>query len=64
MARTTRTIRTDLPLDVWDRLDAEAAAKNIPIGRHLRNLITTRDAKRYPDASPGATSSTGTTDRK
>lgn len=45
MARTTRTIRADIPTDVWDRLAAEAAEKDIPLGRHLRNLIVNRDAK-------------------
>lgn len=48
MARTTRTIRTDLPIPVWDRLAAEAAARDIPLGRHLANLIKARDAKKYP----------------
>lgn len=47
MAKTQRTIRTDIPIPVWDRLAAEAAAKNIPLGRHLKNLIVARDAKVY-----------------
>lgn len=48
MARTTRTLRTSIPTDVWDRLAAEAADKGIPLGRHLHNLIVARDSKRYP----------------
>lgn len=46
MARTTRTIRADIPIDVWDRLAAEAAAAGIPLGRLLRNLVVARDTKR------------------
>lgn len=48
MARSTRTIRTDLPTDVWGRLEDEAREKNITLARHLRNLIVARDAKKYP----------------
>lgn len=51
--RTTRTIRADIPVEVWDRLAAEAAEKGVPLGRLLRNLIVTRDAKKH-----GATDST------
>lgn len=47
MPRNTRTIRADIPNDVWDRLADEAAAHGIPLGRHLRNLIVSRDAKKY-----------------
>jgi hypothetical protein len=54
MPRTTRTIRADIPNDVWDRLAAEAQSKGVPLGRHLRNLIVTRDTKKY-----GASPSTG-----
>lgn len=54
MARTTRTIRAELPIPVWDRLADEAAAKGIPIGTHLRNLIETRDAKKYGTGDTGA----------
>lgn len=45
MTPKNRTIRADIPSDVWDRLAAEAGAKGIPLGRHLRNLIVARDAK-------------------
>lgn len=51
MARTTRTIRADLPVEVWDRLAAEAAASGVPLGRYLRNLIVRRDEKKYPPAN-------------
>lgn len=54
MPRTTRTIRADIPTDVWDRLAAEAAAAGVPLGRHLRNLIVRRDAKQQQQ-SKGAT---------
>lgn len=43
MARNFRTIRADIPNDVWDNLAAEAAAKGIPLGRLLRNLLVSRD---------------------
>lgn len=46
MPRTTRTIRADIPTEVWDRLAAEAAAAGVPLGRYLRNLIVSRDTKR------------------
>lgn len=49
--RRNRTIRTDIPTDVWDRLAAEAADKGIPLGRHLKNLIVNRDKKRVLAAS-------------
>lgn len=52
MARTTKTLRTDLPLDVWGRLADEAHEKGITIGRLTRDLIVARDAKKYPSASP------------
>ena len=48
MARSTRTIRADIPNDVWDRLAAEAAASNITLGTLLRRLIVARDRKRHP----------------
>lgn len=60
MPRTTRTIRADIPTDVWDRFAAEAAAAGVPIGRYLRNLIVARDRKR----TAGATSSTGPSNRE
>lgn len=50
--RTTRTLRTDLPVDVWERFNAEAAARGVPVGRHLRNLMVARDARKYPAVEP------------
>jgi hypothetical protein len=50
MPRTTRTLRTELPADVWDRLADEAAAAGIPLGRLVRQLIVARDRRKYPDA--------------
>jgi macrodomain Ter protein organizer (MatP/YcbG family) len=45
--RTTRTLRTDLPNDVWDRLADEARDAGVPLARFVRNLIVARDAKKY-----------------
>jgi macrodomain Ter protein organizer (MatP/YcbG family) len=50
VSRTTRTIRTDLPVEVWDRLAEEAAAKGIPLGRLLRQLIVARDKRKHGDS--------------
>lgn len=60
MAPKNRTIRTDIPTEVWDRLADEAAAQGIPLGRFLKNLIVTRDAKRQARLAQqqGATPST------
>lgn len=44
-APSKRTLRTDLPADVWDRLAAEAAAKGLTLAAHARNLIVARDKK-------------------
>ena len=46
MARTTRTLRTELPTEVWDRLTDEAKEAGIPLARFTRDLIVTRDKKR------------------
>lgn len=48
--KNTRTIRADIPNDVWDRLAAEAAAKGVPLGRLLRSLIVARDTKKHGGA--------------
>lgn len=45
--RTTRTMRCDLPVDVWDRLAAEAADAGVPVGRYLRDLIVARDERKH-----------------
>lgn len=37
----------NLPEDVWDRLNAEAAEHGQKIGTYLRNLIVKRDTKRH-----------------
>lgn len=58
--RNTRTIRAELPVAVWDRLAAEAAANGISLGTHLRRLIVARDARKFP----GATDSTGVSGNK
>lgn len=64
-AKSKRTIRADIPADVWDRLSAEAASKGIPLGRLLAALIVARDARRFPetpdpttDPTTGASTST------
>ena len=63
-ARTTRTMRTDLPADVWDRLAAEAAAHGRPVGAYLRDLIVARDTRKHSGASPSTVSRNDGTDRK
>jgi hypothetical protein len=50
MPRTTRTLRTELPADVWQRLADEAAVTGIPLARLVRQLIVARDRRKYPDA--------------
>lgn len=49
--RSTRTIRADIPTDVWDRLAAEAAEKGVPLGRLLRSMLVSRDRRIHPDVS-------------
>lgn len=44
--RTTRPLRAELPIPVWDRLAAEAVEAGVPIGRYVRDLICARDARR------------------
>lgn len=41
----SKLLRLDLPDDVWDRLNAEAAAKDQKIGLFVKQLIIARDAK-------------------
>lgn len=43
----SRRLTLDLPVDVWDRLDAEAQANGMRIAGYLRNLAVKRDAKRH-----------------
>ena len=47
MPRSTRTIRADIPNDVWERFASDAAKAGVPMGRHLRNLLIARDTKRH-----------------
>lgn len=41
-----RRLTLDLPPDVWDRLAAEAALKDMKIGAYVKRLIIARDAAR------------------
>jgi hypothetical protein len=45
-----RLLRTDLPDDVWNRLDAEAASHGQKIGKYVQGLILARDQRKYPTA--------------
>lgn len=47
MAKTTRTVRAELPVGVWDRLAAEAAEAGVPLGTFLRRLIVKRDLNKH-----------------
>jgi hypothetical protein len=47
-----RLLRTDLPDEVWDRLNTEAEAHDLKIGKYVRDLIIRRDQRRHPGASP------------
>lgn len=49
--KNTRTLRADIPNDVWDRFAEEARAKGITVGTHLRQLLVARDKKRTRDSS-------------
>jgi hypothetical protein len=60
MSKSTRTLRTELPTEVWDRLAAEAAAAGVPLGRYARELFVKRDTKKHPVLS----TSTGPTDKR
>lgn len=46
-----RTLRADIPADVWSRLEAEAAEHGMKIGAYLRTLIVRRDARlhKFPE---------------
>lgn len=41
-----RRLTLDLPVDVWDRLDAEAQTRGQRIAGYTQSLIMTRDSKR------------------
>jgi hypothetical protein len=47
----SKLLRTDLPDDVWERLNDEAAAHGMKIGLYVKRLIVARDAKRVSRAS-------------
>lgn len=47
----SKLLRTDLPDDVWDRLNAEAQANGVKIGVYVKRLIMARDAKRQARVS-------------
>jgi hypothetical protein len=51
MAPKNRTLRTDIPADVWQRFADEAHAKGSNPGRYLRELLVARDTKKH-GASP------------
>jgi hypothetical protein len=40
-----RRLTTSLPVDVWDRLDAEARAQGITVATLLRRLVIARDKR-------------------
>ena len=42
----SRLLRTDLPDDVWLRLEAEAAEHGQKIGLYVKQLIVARDARK------------------
>lgn len=42
-----KLLRVDLPADVWDRLNAEAAQAGLKIGKHAQELIVARDARKH-----------------
>lgn len=47
----SKLLRTDLPDDVWDRLNAEATAAGVKIGVYVKRLIITRDEKKHGPAT-------------
>lgn len=51
-----RRLTLDLPVDVWDRLDAEARESGQRIAGYLQYLVVKRDTSRHPKTSPDAKS--------
>lgn len=45
-----KLLRTDLPPDVWERLNAEATEHGKTIGVYVKSLIVARDARRQEKA--------------
>lgn len=60
----SKLLRTDLPDDVWDRLNDEAASHGVKIGVYVKRLIITRDAKKQARAQVSDTSDTRPSNRK
>lgn len=48
----SRLLRTDLPDDVWDRLDQEAEQHGMKIGVYVKRLIIARDERRQSKQDP------------
>lgn len=42
----SKLLRTDLPDEVWDRLNEEAAEHGVKIGVYIKQLIVARDKRR------------------
>lgn len=47
----SKLLRTDLPDEVWARLNAEAEADGVKIGVYVKRLILARDQKRQARVS-------------
>lgn len=60
----SRLLRTDLPDDVWDRLNAEAAEHGVKIGVYVKRLIVARDERRVSRNRVSDASDTGPSNRK
>jgi len=58
----SKLLRTDLPDDVWDRLNEEAAEHGVKIGVYVKRLIIARDAKRQARVSGNTDPSTKPSD--
>lgn len=56
-----RRLTLDLPVDVWDRLDAEARVKGQRIAGYTQLLIVTRDEKKQNRAGASPSTETGDT---
>lgn len=55
MAKNTRPMRAELPVPVWDRFAAEAAAHGKTPGTYLRELIVSRDERKQKKQVSGNT---------
>lgn len=45
-APPTRLLRVDLPTEVWDALDAEAADRGVKVGSFVRDMLVRRHTKK------------------